>query len=188
MPLFGKRQVEARVTAVAWSRVIQLEQQEWVAKRSGWVPSDDVRNVKQHTETYWASPTDPVGMPGMTGIPGPNGQPGPGGGPGSTVSPTRTELRTQVYYTYEILEWHKGRSFQATGTGTGDVHWPQYTPEPRERVRDKKETYSATFESADKQYDVTLPESEWRALETGGGYRLILGLFGGVKNVTPATP
>jgi hypothetical protein len=96
------------------------------------------------------------------------------------------ELRTRVYYTFEQLEWHKGRSFKATGTGTRDVHWPQYTPEARERVRDKKETYSATFTSADKQYAVTLPEAEWRALETGGGYSLKLGLFGGVKKVTPS--
>jgi hypothetical protein len=175
MPLFGKRQVEARVTAVAWSRVIQLEQQEWVAKRSSWVPRDDVRNVKKHTEDYWETVTDM-----LPGAPDANGMPGP------PTPQTRMELRTRFYYTFEELEWHKGRSFQAKGTDTGDVHWPQYTPEGRERVRDTKETYSATFTSADKQYAVTLPEPEWRALETGGGYRLTLGLFGGVKKVTPA--
>ena len=57
MPLFGKRQVQARVTGVAWSRVVQLERQEWVAKRSSWVPSDDVRNVEEHTESYWETVT-----------------------------------------------------------------------------------------------------------------------------------
>jgi hypothetical protein len=177
MPLFGKRQVQAQVTALAWSRVIQLEQQEWVAKRSSWVPSDDVRNVENHSETYWATVTDT-----QPGPPDANGMPGP-----PTIQ-TRQELRSRFYYTFEQLEWHKGRAFRATGTDPSDVHWPQYTPEARERVRDKKETYTATFASteSDKQYEVTLPEQEWRVLERGGGYRLTLGLFGGVKKVAPA--
>ena len=60
MALFGKRQVDAQVGTMTWTRLVQLERQEWVSKRgNGWVPFDETRNVKQHTETYWGktSPT-----------------------------------------------------------------------------------------------------------------------------------
>ena len=96
------------------------------------------------------------------------------------------EPRVHVYYTFEQLEWHKGRSFQASGSDTGDVHWPKYTAESRERVRETQETYSATFTAGDKHYEVKLPKSEWHALRTDGAYRLTRGLFGGVKKVVPA--
>ena len=175
MALFRRRPVDALVTAVTWTRTVQLERLEWVAKRSDWGPPDGARNVKQHTETYWASPTDPMppGAPTMTG------------GPGAGVSPTRTELRTRVYYTYEAQVWHKGRSLQASGGGHGDVKWPDYTLEPGERARDRRETYSVIFTAEDKQYEKTFPEQEWRAFSPGDACHLGLGLLGGVKDVTP---
>jgi hypothetical protein len=176
MPLFGKRQVQARVTGVAWSRVVQLEQQEWVAKRSSWVPRDDVRNVKKHTESYLATVTDT--QPGM---PDANGMPGP------PTTSTRIEPRFRTYYTFEALEWHKGAAPQASGTSQDGVAWPAYELGPGERVRDKKETYSATFSAGDKRYEATLPEAQWRALAPGGGCQLTLGLLGGVKHVSPAS-
>jgi len=36
MALFRGRSVDALVTAVTWSRTVQLERLEWVAKRSDW--------------------------------------------------------------------------------------------------------------------------------------------------------
>jgi hypothetical protein len=174
MPLFGKRLVQARVTGVAWSRVVQLERQEWVAKRSGWVPGDDVRNVKKHTESYLAPVTDT-----QPGPPGPDGMPGP------PTTSTRLEPRFRTVYTYEALEWHKGTAPRASGTSQDGVAWPAYELGPGERVRGKKETYTATFSAGDKTYEASLPEQEWRALPPGGGCQLRLGLFGGVKQVTP---
>jgi hypothetical protein len=202
MPLFGKRQVQARVTGVAWSRVVQLERQEWVAKRSSWVPSDDVRNVEEHTETYLETVTEMrPGMPGSVGFPGTPGSggiagmpsaggipgmPNSGALPGAPTPSTHLEPRTRVYYTYEALEWHKGADLRAWGTSQEGVAWPARDLGPGERVGDKEETYSATFAAGDKSYEVTLPEQEWRALEPGGRCQLTLGLFGGVKTVTPA--
>jgi hypothetical protein len=173
MPLFGKRQVQARVTGVAWSRVVQLERQEWVAKRSGRVPSDDVRNVQKHTESYLETVTDT-----QPGPPDANGMPGP-----PTVS-TRMEPRFRTYYTFEMLEWHKAAEHRAAGTSQDGVTWPAYELGPRERVRDKRESYSATFSVGDKSYQTTLSEQEWQALAPGGSCQLTLGLFGGVKKVT----
>jgi hypothetical protein len=98
---------------------------------------------------------------------------------------TRTEPRFRIYYTYEQLEWHKGAEHKASGTGQDGVAWPEYELGPHERVRDKKETYTATFTAGDKSYEATLPEQEWRALEPGVSCRLTRGLFGGVKTATP---
>ena len=175
MALFGKRQVDAQVSAMTWSRVVQLERQEWVRKRGSWVPSDETRNVEKHSETYWDTVTDMTpGAPDANGI------------PGLSVSSTRTELRTRFYYTYEALEWHKGRTLRASGTSPSGVAWPEYTLESGEQVRDRKERYEATFTTADKRYEASLTEQEWRGLEPGLACHLSLGLFGGVKKVTRA--
>jgi len=64
----------------------------------------------------------------MTGIPGPS------------VSTARSELRTRVYYTYEVQEWRKGRTLSAEGADQGYVKWPDSPLEPGERVRSRKET------------------------------------------------
>jgi hypothetical protein len=114
------------------------------------------------------------------------GIPDANGIPGSNVSSTRTELRTRFYYTYESLEWYKGRTLHASGTGPGDVAWPEYTLESGEQVRDRKESYEATFTTADKRYEATLTEQEWRGLAPGLACQLSLGLLGGVKKVTQA--
>jgi hypothetical protein len=173
MALFRARQVDASVVAVAWSRVVQLERQEWIAKRGASSPGE-ARNVEKHSETYWATVTDTKpGAPDMTGIPGPS------------VSTARSELRTRVYYTYEVQEWRKGRTLSAEGADQGYVKWPDSPLEPGERVRSRQETYSATFAAAGKRYEATLPERDWRALIPGGTSRLVLGLLGGVKKVAP---
>jgi hypothetical protein len=173
MALFGKRQVDAQVSDMTWSRVVQLERQQWVRKRGTWAPSEGTRNVEKHTETYWDTVTDMTpGAPNADGIPGP------------PSSSTRTELRTRFYYTYESLEWRKGRTLRAAGTGPSGVAWPDYTLEPEERIRDEEETYAVTFTAADKRYEASLPEQEWRCLELGLTCHLSLGLLGGVKKVT----
>lgn len=159
---------------MTWSRLVQLEQQEWVHKRGSWVPPYDTRNVEKHTETYWQTVTD------MTpGTPNANGIPGPG------TPSTRMELQTRVYYTYELMEWHKGRTLQASGSGSHEVAWPEYTLQPKERVGNQKETYEVTFTGADKQYKTSLPEQEWRGLELGLTCRLSFGIFGGIKKAEP---
>ena len=114
------------------------------------------------------------------------GAPDANGIPGPSVSSTRTELRTRVYFTYELREWHKGRTLRASGAGPSDVAWPEYTLEAGERVRGEKESYEVTFTTADKRYEASLTEQEWRGLEPGLACRLSLGLLGGVKKVTQA--
>jgi hypothetical protein len=175
MALFGRRRVVGVVARLSWSRVVQLEQQEWGAKRGSWVPTGDVRNVHRHTEQFWATVTDMQA-----------GTTGPDGTPGAPIPVTRQELQTRTYFTYELLEWHKGRTLTENGTSRSGLKWPEYALETGERVHGTKETYRVIFDAAGKQYETELPEQEWRELEPGGAYELSLGLFGGVKRVAPA--
>jgi hypothetical protein len=172
--LFGRRQVDATVVALAWSRVVVVASQHWVARRSSEHPGAEVRNLQTHTENYW--------LPVVDGMPGP---PADGALPGPTVSSTRTELRTRVYYTYDQVEWGEGRSLTADGSGPADVRWPDEPLAEGEAVRSRRESYTATFTSAGKQYEASLPEHEWRALEPGSACHLTLGLLGGVRQVSP---
>jgi hypothetical protein len=65
---FFRRHVDAEVTAFAWTRTVDMEQQQWVDKRSGWPPSEETRNVQRHQETYWETVTDwQPGAPNATG-------------------------------------------------------------------------------------------------------------------------
>lgn len=201
MPLFGRRQVQARVSGLTWSRVVQLERQEWVAKRSDWDPAllSDVRNVHKHTETRMEMVTDMnPGMPGGAGFPGQQmpgaggfpgqqmpGMPEAGGGFGQSAPSTRMEPRTHYYYTYEALEWHTGEALRAWGASQDGVASQARDLGPGERVGSRTESYSATFSAGAKEYEATLPEQEWRALTPGGGCTLTLGLFGGVKKAAP---
>ena len=182
MALF-RRHIDAEATAFAWTRTVDMEQQEWVDKRSAWQPTEETRNVERHQESYWETVTDwHPGPPNADGTPGPQ-QP-----------MTRQELRTRTFYTYEELEWRKGRTLTASGADRNEVHWPEYTLAPAERVRGKAETYSGTFTASAKkakqakqakQYVATLDEAQWRTLALGTTYRLSLGLLGGVHEVTP---
>jgi hypothetical protein len=173
MALFGRRQADAQVTSLTWTRIVQLERQQWVSKRGSRVPSEGTRNVKKHVKTYWAAPNDPPATANRAVL-------------SSSASATRTQLRTLVYYTYEALEWRTGRALNASGTGRDDIAWPDVTLEAGERIRDKNETYTVTLASGDKTYQTTLPEQQWRALEPAASCHLELGILGGIKKVTPA--
>lgn len=173
MALF-RRHIDAEATAFAWTRIVEMDQQQWVGKRSGRQPSGETRNVQRHRENYWETVTE--------------WQPGPSnadGTPGPQQPLTRQELRTRTVYTYEALEWRAGRTVTASGAERDNVRWPEYTLAPGERVRRKAETYAVTFAASAKQYEKTLDEAQWRALTLGATYRLGLGLLRGVREVTP---
>lgn len=88
-------------------------------------------------------------------------------------------VQTQTY-TCESKQWRECRTLTSAGTDRGDVHWPQYTLEPGERVFAQGETYPVTFSTAEKEYEKTLDETRWRAL------RVSFGLLEGVREVTPS--
>ena len=173
MALF-RRHIDAEATAFAWTRTVDMEQQQWVGKRSERQPGGEARNVQRHQETYWETVTDSQpGPPNADGTPGPQ------------QSMIRQEMRTRTIYTYEALEWREGRTLTASGAGRKHVWWPEYTLAPGERVRGKAEAYSVTFTASAKQYETTLDETQWRALALGTTYRHSLGLLGLVRKVTP---
>ncbi len=170
-----RRHIDAEATALAWTRTVDLEQQEWVSKRSGWPPGGETRNVQRHQENYWETVTDwKPGPPGADGMPGPQ-QP-----------VTRQEFRTRTFYKYEALEWREGRTLKISGADRNGVQWPEYTLAPGERIRGKAEIYSVTFTGPARQYETTLDETQWRTLTLGTTYRLSLGLLGHVREVTLA--
>ena len=172
MALF-RRHVDVGAAALAWTRTVEIEQQEWVSKRSGWQPGGETRNVQRHEESYWETVTDwQPGPPGADGLPGPQ------------QAVTRQELRRRTFYTYEELEWRESRTLTASGADRSDVRWPEYAIAPGERVGSKAETYSVTFTGPARQYEATLDEAQWRTLTLGTTYRLSLGLLGGVRKVT----
>jgi hypothetical protein len=175
MGLF-RRHIEAEAAALAWTRTVDLEQQEWVSKRSDWGrPGGETRNVQRHEESRWETVTDwEPGPPGADGMPGPQ------------QAVTRQELKEYTFYTYEALEWRQSRTLTASGADRSDVRWPEYVLAPGERVGRQAETYSVTFTGPSKQYQTTLDEAQWRALSLGTTYRLSLGLLGAVRDVTPA--
>jgi hypothetical protein len=170
-----RRHIDAEATALAWTRTVDIEQQQWVSKRSGWKPSGETRNVQRHQESYWETVTDwQQGTPGADGV------------PGSQQPVTRQELRTRTFYTYEALEWRQSRTLTTSGGDQNEVQWPEYALAPGERIRGKAETYSVTFTGPAKQYETTLDETQWRTLTLGTSYKLSLGLLGGVHEVAPA--
>jgi hypothetical protein len=172
--LFGRRPVDATVTALAWSREVVVASQHWVARRSSVHPGATVRNLKTHNDSYW--------LPVADGRPGP---PADGALPGPTVGSARTEVRPRVFYAYEEVEWRAGRTLTAAGSGQDGVRWPDEPLAAGEAARSRIESYTATFAAAGKQYEASLPEHEWRALEPGSACHLTLGLLGGVKQVSP---
>ena len=175
MRLFGRRPVNATVTALTWERVVMVEILRWHAQRSSSRPLDPgVRNVRQHTEPYWGPGAgSQPGMPDSAGIPGP------------AVGNTSVNLSLRGYYTYDQLEWEPSRSVSASGAGSGGVEWPEVTLGPGEQIRSRRETHTATFGGGGREYRAGLPEPQWRALEPGAACQLTLGLLGRVRTVSP---
>jgi hypothetical protein len=174
MALFGKREVSAQVTGLAWRRVIELERRQWEAGRSTLQPPPGARNIQQRTErSLGLVPGTAPGPPDASGMPGP-------------AAAMKQEWQIRSVFTYEEPVWHKWRTLTAEGTDPSTVAWPDYEPDPDERIASREESYQATLVAGDKQYETSLPEQEWRGLEPGASYQLTLGLLGGVKKVAPA--
>ena len=143
-----------------------MGQPQWVRKTSSQQPSGEIRNVEVRNTPYqkpvpvWSGP------------------------PGNQRLETRWVSETHTVYKYEVLEWHKCRVVTASGVDRHDVHWPKCALAPGERVRQRDETYSVTFDASPKQYKTTLDEAQWRMLTPGATYRLSLGRLGRVREVT----
>ena len=169
------RNVDARVTALSWTRTVVIEQGRWESRRTAWKPhGDNVRNLR----TVKVREPDIVGGAGMrrAGASMPKG--------------TAHEVMTEhTSFEYEEFGWHKYRSFSAKGDGTADVRWPEHALEPDQRISERRATYRARFSvSADGEgeYAAELDEATWRKLRVGRRCRLKVGaLSDEVKQVTP---
>jgi hypothetical protein len=174
MSMFG-RQVEARVTSLAWRRTVVVEQGFWEFRRTSWKPhGDQVRNV----QTLHSTDPDIVG-----------GRQGYSTRPSPRVNPAHEVLAEHTYFEYEELVWRKHRSLTAKGDSPADLRWPEYELKPDQRIAERRETYRATFGAKDgDEFTADLDEETWRSLKrTGRVVRLKLsGLTHEVKHVEPA--
>jgi hypothetical protein len=182
MALF-RRHAAAVLVAVSWQRSIDIEHQDWVERRSQARPladdvEQDVRNERQEKEVYYETVTEYETTTDSDGNT-------------TTVPMKHKERRTRMVWVYDHLEWCPSRTVEASGDSHADVDWPQYTLEDRERPGEQHETYTAVFETARegknaKTREAELDEETWRSLAMGASYHLDLGVFGGIKGVTPA--
>jgi hypothetical protein len=170
------RHVDAVVVALSWKRTVVIEQGRWESRSTSWKPhGDNVRNLRtvQHME------------PDIVG----------GRSRGQDVARLPKNRSYEVmsehtHFEYEEFDWHKYRSYSARGDSPADVHWPEHTLEPEQRISERRETYHAKF-SADAdggadEYMTELDEATWRTLEVGLRCRPKVGaLSDEVKQVTP---
>ena len=169
------RNVDARVVALSWTRTVVVEQGRWESRRTAWKPhGDNVRNVR----AVQAKEPDIVIEGSMRRA-------------GASMPKSRSNevLTTHTYFEYEEFEWHKYRTFSAKGDTPADVHWPEHTLEPDQRISERRETYHANFAvNADgDEYITELDEATWRTLKVGKRYRLKVGLLSDeVLQVSPA--
>jgi hypothetical protein len=169
------RHVDAVVVALSWKRTVVLEQGRWLSRNTATKPSHgaNVRNLRPvHrveadlvAEQNIRRSTRP-GMPkSRSGV-----------------------LSEHTRFEYEEFEWRKYRTFSAKGDTPDDLHWPECTLEPDQRISERRETYHAKFSAnagAD-EYLAELDETTWRTLKVGRRYRLKLGLRNDeVKQVSP---
>jgi hypothetical protein len=101
-------------------------------------------------------------------------------------------MAEHTYFEYEEFEWRKYRSYSAKGDTPADVHWPEYTLEPDQRISERRETYHVKFsvnaDSDADEYLTELDEATWRPLKMGKRYRLTVGLLSDeVKQISPAS-
>jgi len=170
------RHVDARVTALSWSRTVVIEQGRWESRRTAWKPhGDTVRNLR----TVKTVEPDIVGSGSMRRV-----------GASMPKSRAREVMTEHTSFEYEEFGWHRYRSFSAKGDSTADVHWPEHALEPDQRVSERRETYRARFsvgaDGGADEYAAELDEATWRKLRIGRRCRLTVGAFSdGVKQVTP---
>ncbi|MGD0703240.1 MAG: hypothetical protein ABSA02_25570 [Trebonia sp.] len=171
------RHVEATAVSLNWKRTVVVEQGRWLSRRTSWKPhGDNVRNLR----TVHRTEPDLVGGANMRRA-------------GASMPKSRAYevMADHTYFEYEEFEWHKYRSYSAKGDNPADVHWPEYTLEPDQRITERRETYHAKFSvtaDADADAYVTeLDETTWRTLKVGRTYRLKVGLLSdAVQQVSPA--
>ena len=184
------RHVDAVVVELSWKRTVVIEQGRWHFRSTSWKPhADNVRNLRA---IHRAEP-DIVGGSSMrrSGASMPRGS-------------AHEVMAEHTYFEYEEFEWHKYRTFSAKGDTPGDVHWPEYTLEPEQRVSERRETYHAKFAVNTKsntksntrtdansdadEYLTELDEATWRPLKLGKRYRLTVGVLSDeVKQIAPAS-
>jgi hypothetical protein len=161
-----RRNIDAKAIAFAWTRIIEIAQLQWVPKTSMAMPRGEIRNL-QYRE---------LSIPQMVTELSP---------PDYKRPTTRWVQKSYTQYTYEVLEWCKGRTVTASGADQDDVHWPDCTLASGEEPWGKDENYSVTFATPTKQYETTLDEAQWRTLTLGTTYRLSISRLGRVREVTP---
>jgi hypothetical protein len=170
------RHVDAVVVALNWKRTVVIEQGRWLSRSTAWKPhGDNVRNLR----TVQRTEPDIVGGSSMRRA-------------GASMPKSRAYevMAEHTYFEYEEFEWHKYRSYSAKGDTPADVHWPEYTLEPDQRISERRETYHAKFSAnADAdEYITELDEATWRTLKVGKRYRLKVGLLSDeVLQVSPAS-
>jgi hypothetical protein len=170
------RHVDAAVVALSWKRTVVIEQGRWESRRTAWKPhGDNVRNLR----TVQDMEPDIVFDGNLRRA-----------GASMPKSKSREVMTKHTYFEYEEFGWHKYRSFSARGDSPADVRWPEYTLEPDQRIRERRETYHAKFsagaDGGTDEYTTELDEATWRTLEVGLRCRLKVGGFSDeVKQVTP---
>ncbi len=169
------RHVDVVVVALNWKRTVVIEQGRWKSRRTAYKPHGDtvrnirtVRNVESDVVFDMTNQVDGE-------IP---------------LTRGRAVMRKQTYFEYEEFKWHRYRSFSAGGEGPADVRWPEYVPEPDQRISERRETYRAKFSTNangdGNEYTVELDEATWRTLEVGMRCRIRVSPFTDeVKQVTP---
>jgi hypothetical protein len=169
------RHVDARVTALSWTRTVVIERGRWETRRTAWKPhGDNVRNL----HTVKTVESDIVGGASIRG------------GASMPRGSAHEVMTNHTSFEYEEFGWHKYRSFSAKGNGTADVRWPEYALEPDQRISERRETYRAKFsagpDDGGDEYTAALDEATWRKLRIGRKCRLTVGAFSDeVKQVTP---
>jgi hypothetical protein len=172
------RHVEATVVSLSWKRTVVIEQGRWLSRSTSWKPhGDNIRNLR---EVHRTEP-DIVGGSSMRRA-------------GASMPKSRAYevMAEHTYFEYEEFEWHKYRTFSAKGDSPSDLHWPECTLEPEQRISERRETYHATFSAnadADAdEYVTELDQATWRTLKAGKRYRLKIGLLSDeVLQVSPAS-
>jgi hypothetical protein len=154
------------VVALSWKRTVVIEQGRWVSRSTAWKPNgDNVRNLRavQRMEADLVAEQN-IRRSSRRGM------------PKSKIGVMSEHTR----FEYEEFEWRKYRTFSAKGDGPADLHWPEHTLEPEQRISERRETYQAKFsvnaDSGAGEYQTELDETTWRTLKVGKRYRLKLGL------------